>query len=190
MTLHGWLAFVAASIVLLLVPGPAILLAIGDSLAHRGRSSWSTVAAGDTTAMATSLAGAGALPAASATAFTILEIVGGAYLIPLGIRSIAGARRAGAVGVPMRPRTAKRRFASAWRVTALDPKSIVFFVAFVPPFIGTDASFVEQSAVLLPTFAVLASIDAGVHALPARAAAARPTGAGVSGVSAMTAARC
>jgi len=180
MTLHGWLAFVAASIVLLLIPGPTILLVIGDSLAHRGRSAWSTVAgvaAGDTTAMAISLAGAGALLATSANAFTVLKILGGGYLIYLGIRSIVQARRSGAIDVPVRPLTAKRRFASAWLVTALNPKSIVFFVAFVPQFIGTDTAFLAQALVLLPTFVVLASINAGAYALLARAAAARLTSA-------------
>ncbi len=180
MTLHTWLAFVAASIVLLLIPGPTILLVIGDSLAHRGRSSWSTVAgvaAGDTTAMAISLAGAGALLAASAAAFTVLKILGGAYLIHLGLRSIVKARRTGAVSVPVRPRTGQQRFASAWLVTALNPKSIVFFVAFVPQFIGSDASFLEQGSVLLPTFVVLASCNAALYALLAGAAAARLTSA-------------
>ena len=64
MSLHAWLAFVGASIILLLIPGPTILLVIGDTLANRGRSAWSTiagVAAGDTTSMSISLAGAGAL---------------------------------------------------------------------------------------------------------------------------------
>ena len=77
MSLTTWLAFAGASIVLLLIPGPTILLVIGDSLANRGRSSWSTiagVAAGDTIAMAVSLAGAGALLAMSATAFTVLKL--------------------------------------------------------------------------------------------------------------------
>lgn len=180
MTLEAWLAFVAASIVLLLIPGPTILLVIGDSLAHRGKSSWSTVAgvaAGDTTAMAVSLAGAGALLAASATAFTALKILGGGYLIWLGIKSIVQARKAGRVIVPIEARPAGRRFLSAWLVTALNPKSIVFFVAFVPQFIGTHASFASQCAVLLPTFVVLASINAGAYALVARAASTRLTSA-------------
>ncbi|MDC6130104.1 LysE family translocator, partial [Burkholderia gladioli] len=95
MTLETWLAFAGASLLLVMIPGPTILLVIGDSLANRERSSWSTVAgvsAGDTTAMAVSLAGAGALLAVSSTAFTALKLAGGAYLIWLGLRSVLQAR--------------------------------------------------------------------------------------------------
>ncbi|MCD9227650.1 LysE family translocator [Ralstonia pseudosolanacearum] len=182
MPLHTWLAFIGASLIVLLIPGPTILLVIGDSLANRGRSAWSTVAgvaAGDTTAMAVSLAGAGALLAASAAAFTVLKLVGGSYLVYLGIRSILTARRlrddALEAVIPMQPKSARRRFLSAWTVTALNPKSIVFFVAFVPQFISADQTFVLQGAILLPTFVCLAALNASMYALAARLLARRLT---------------
>ncbi|APC67355.1 LysE family translocator [Ralstonia solanacearum] len=182
MPLHTWLAFIGASLIVLLIPGPTILLVIGDSLANRGRSAWSTVAgvaAGDTTAMAVSLAGAGALLAASAAAFTVLKLVGGSYLVYLGIRSILTARRlrddAPEAVIPMQPKSARRRFLSAWTVTALNPKSIVFFVAFVPQFISADQTFVLQGAILLPTFVCLAALNASMYALAARLLARRLT---------------
>ncbi|CBJ52532.1 LysE family translocator [Ralstonia solanacearum] len=184
LTLHTWLAFIGASIVILLIPGPTILLVIGDSLANRGRSAWSTVAgvaAGDTTAMAVSLAGAGVLLAASAAAFTVLKLVGGLYLVYLGIKSILNARRlrdnAPEAAIPMQQKSARRRFLSAWTVTALNPKSIVFFVAFVPQFISADQTFVSQGAVLLPTFVCLAALNASMYALAARLLANRLTSA-------------
>ncbi|QUP55167.1 LysE family transporter [Ralstonia syzygii] len=184
LTLHTWLAFIGASIVILLIPGPTILLVIGDSLANRGRSAWSTVAgvaAGDTTAMAVSLAGAGALLAASAAAFTVLKLVGGSYLVYLGIKSILNARRlrdnALEAAIPMQQKSARRRFLSAWTVTALNPKSIVFFVAFVPQFISADQTFVSQGAILLPTFVCLAALNASMYALAARLLANRLTSA-------------
>lgn len=183
MSLHAWLAFVGASIVILLIPGPTILLVIGDSLANRGRSAWSTVAGvamGDTTAMAVSLAGAGALLAASAAAFTVLKLVGGSYLVYLGIKSILSARRlrdgAPEAALPMQHRPAHRRFLSAWTVTALNPKSIVFFVAFVPQFMSAEQTFFSQSAILLPTFVCLAAANASMYALAARLLAKRLTG--------------
>ena len=182
MTLQTWLAFIGASIIILLIPGPTILLVIGDSLANRGRSAWSTVAgvaAGDTTAMAVSLAGAGALLAASAAAFTMLKLVGGSYLVYLGIKSILGARRlrddAPEATIPVQQKSAKRRFLSAWTVTALNPKSIVFFVAFVPQFISADQTFASQSAILLPTFVCLAALNASMYALAAKLLAHRLT---------------
>jgi threonine/homoserine/homoserine lactone efflux protein len=182
MTLHTWLAFIGASIIILLIPGPTILLVIGDSLANRGRSAWSTVAgvaAGDTTAMAVSLAGAGALLAASATAFTVLKLIGGSYLVYLGIKSILSARRlrddAPEARIPVQQKSAGRRFLSAWTVTALNPKSIVFFVAFVPQFMSAEQTFLSQSAILLPTFVILAAANASMYALAAKLLAKRLT---------------
>lgn len=182
MTLQTWLAFIGASIIILLIPGPTILLVIGDSLANRGRSAWSTVvgvAAGDTTAMAVSLAGAGALLAASATAFTVLKLVGGSYLVYLGIKSILSARRlrddAPESTIPVQKKSAGRRFLSAWTVTALNPKSIVFFVAFVPQFMSAEQTFLSQSAILLPTFVILAAANASMYALAAKLLAKRLT---------------
>ncbi|WP_426396505.1 LysE family translocator [Ralstonia sp. R-29] len=182
MTLQTWLAFIGASIIILLIPGPTILLVIGDSLANRGRSAWSTVAgvaAGDTTAMAVSLAGAGALLAASATAFTALKLIGGSYLVYLGIKSILSARRlrddAPESTIPVQQKSAGRRFLSAWTVTALNPKSIVFFVAFVPQFMSAEQTFLSQSAILLPTFVILAAANASMYALAAKLLAKRLT---------------
>lgn len=180
MSFPTWLAFAGASIVLLMIPGPTILLVIGDSLANHQRSSWSTVAgvaAGDTTAMSLSLAGAGALLAASAAAFALLKLAGGAYLIYLGLRALLRAHRQGAVPLALQPRPAKQRFASAWAVTALNPKSLVFFIAFVPQFISPRAGYVAQCAILLPTFVLLAAVNAAGFAHIGRYAAQRLTSA-------------
>ena len=180
MSLSTWLAFSGASIILLLIPGPTILLVVGDSLANHERSSWSTVAgvaAGDATAMSVSLAGAGALLAASAAAFTLLKLCGGAYLIYLGARALVHARRQGAVPLTTQPRPARQRFTSAWAVTALNPKSIVFFIAFVPQFVVPHAGYAAQCAVMLPTFVLLATVNAAAFAHLGRYAAQRLTSA-------------
>ena len=104
MTLHVWLAFVAASAIMLLVPGPTVLMVVGDALANRSRRAWGTVAgvaSADFTAMTLSLAGAGALLQASAAAFTFMKTLGGLYLIYLGVKSIVGARRSPAQPTPL-----------------------------------------------------------------------------------------
>jgi threonine/homoserine/homoserine lactone efflux protein len=83
-----WIAFVAASAALLVVPGPTILLVIGQSLGAGRRNALplvAGVAAGDFVAMSLSLAGLGAVLAASATLFTVLKWAGAAYLVWLGI---------------------------------------------------------------------------------------------------------
>ncbi|MGO4761202.1 LysE family transporter [Cupriavidus sp. 2KB_3] len=178
MTFEHWLAFALTSLVLLIIPGPTILLVIGDALAHRGRSAFATVAgvaAGDLTAFTLSMAGLGAVLAASATLFTALKWAGAAYLVYLGVQALRSASRASALDVPAQAGSAGQRFAKAWLVTALNPKSIVFFVAFVPQFLDAHQAFWPQAAVLIPTFVVLASANAMVYALLARSLAGRLT---------------
>src|ERR1044072_684549 len=88
MTLSLWLAFVAASSILLVIPGPTVLLVVSYALGQAWRTALpmaSGVALGDFTAMTLSMLGLGALLAASATLFTVLKWVGAAYLVWLGI---------------------------------------------------------------------------------------------------------
>lgn len=178
MSFEHWLAFVLTSLVVLIIPGPTILLVIGDALAHRGRSAFATVAgvaAGDLTAFTLSMAGLGAVLATSAALFTALKWAGAAYLVYLGIQALRSARHAGAMAVPSQAGSGRQRFAKAWLVTALNPKSIVFFVAFVPQFLDAKQAFWPQAAVLIPTFVVMASANAAVYALLARSLATRLT---------------
>jgi len=178
MSLQHWLAFVLTSVVILIIPGPTILLVIGDALAHRGRSALVTVAgvaAGDLTAFTLSMAGLGAVLATSAALFTVLKWAGAAYLVYLGIRALRSAHSASAMEVAGQAGSGHQRFAKAWLVTALNPKSIMFFVAFVPQFIDTHQAFWPQALVLIPTFVLMAAANATVYALLARSLAARIT---------------
>jgi threonine/homoserine/homoserine lactone efflux protein len=164
MALETWLAFVAATAVMLAIPGPTILLVVGQSLGGGSRAALPLVAGvalGDLTAMTLSLAGLGALLAASATLFAVLKFAGAAYLVWLGIRmwrAPVGAAAAAALG----PR---RAFREAYVVTALNPKSIAFFVAFVPLFIDPSRGFAPQAVVLVATFVTLAALNAGLYAM-------------------------
>ena len=107
MALETWLAFVAATAVMLAIPGPTILLVIGQSLGGGTRAAAPLVAGvalGDLTAMTLSLAGLGALLAASALLFSVLKYAGAAYLIWLGIRMWRALVSAAATApVPARP---------------------------------------------------------------------------------------
>ena len=134
-----WLAFVVASTVLLLVPGPTVMVVLGYAMAGGPRTGRATVPGtmlGDLTAMTISLLGAGAVLAASATLFTVLKLVGAAYLVWLGIQMW---RRPPTTLAPsggaVRQSSQTGMFWKAYVVTALNPKGIVFFVAFVPQFI-------------------------------------------------------
>ena len=167
MTVETWLAFAAASAVLLVIPGPTILLVISYALGRGMRAALPVaagVALGDFTAMTLSMLGVGALLAASALLFTALKWLGAAYLIWLGI----GLWRAG--GAPeARPRSEAaaplRMLGHAWIVTALNPKSITFFVAFLPQFIDPHADFWRQMAIFEATFVALAFANAAGYAL-------------------------
>ena len=89
MTLEVWLAFTVASVILLVIPGPTILLVVSYALGQGWRAALPMavgVALGDTTAMTLSLIGLGTLLAASATLFTVLKWIGAAYLVWLGIK--------------------------------------------------------------------------------------------------------
>ncbi|MEL6587543.1 MAG: LysE family transporter [Pseudomonadota bacterium] len=164
-----WLAFVAASTLLLLIPGPTVLLVMAYALSQGKRvavASASGVALGDFLAMSASLAGLGALVLASATLFTILKWVGAAYLIWMGWRLWRSADGMTLAEVQANAHvTPKAVFGHAALVTALNPKSIVFFIAFVPQFIDPAAPLLPQFSILVATFVTLAAVNSLIYAL-------------------------
>ncbi|MGV6847676.1 MAG: LysE family translocator [Marinibacterium sp.] len=182
MTIDLWLTFVAASTALLLIPGPTVLLVLSYALS-RGRSvavaSAAGVATGDLIAMSVSLAGLGTLVLTSAHLFVALKWVGAVYLVWLGIGLLRSAPTSGQTEVttPGREVTASNVYLHAATVTAVNPKSIVFFIAFVPQFLRPDQSLLPQIVVLIATFVGLAGLNALIYALLAdrmRTAIARP----------------
>lgn len=172
MAFDHWLAFVAASAVLLVIPGPTVLLVVSYALGHGRRLALATVAGvalGDFTAMTASMLGLGALLATSALLFTGLKWIGAAYLIWLGVqlwRAPAGTLEAG----PAAEARAGRVFLHAYAVTALNPKSIVFFIAFLPQFLDAGQPWLPQMAIFEATFVVLAAVNAGLYGVLAAAA--------------------
>ncbi|WP_424832882.1 LysE family translocator [Ruegeria sp.] len=169
MELDLWLAFVAASTALLLIPGPTVLLVLSYALS-KGRSvavaSATGVALGDLIAMTASLLGLGALVLASAILFSALKWIGAAYLVWLGVKLLRSAPSDGLD--PMRTEndvTARSVFGHAAAVTALNPKSIAFFIAFVPQFLRPADALGPQFAILIATFVGLAWLNALAYAL-------------------------
>jgi threonine/homoserine/homoserine lactone efflux protein len=168
MPLDTWLTFVAATAVLLVIPGPTILLVLSYAISQGRRVAVSTaagVAVGDLVAMTASLAGLGALVMASATLFMVLKWLGAVYLVYLGVRMIAGASAARFALPETDAVSTRRTFAHAAAVTALNPKSIAFFIAFVPQFIRTEAPLLPQFAILIGTFVSMAALNALAYAL-------------------------
>jgi threonine/homoserine/homoserine lactone efflux protein len=167
MTPETWLAFAVASAVLLVIPGPTILLVVSYALGRGWRVAAPVatgVALGDLTAMTLSMLGVGALLAGSATLFTLLKWAGAAYLVWLGIKlwRAGGTLDADPRTGPVRP---ARMLAHAWLVTTLNPKSIVFFVAFLPQFLDPTRPFWPQMALFEATFVTLAFLNAFGYAL-------------------------
>lgn len=170
MSLDLWFAFIAASTALLMIPGPTVLLVLSYALS-KGRSvalaSAAGVALGDFIAMTASLLGLGALVLASAALFTAIKWIGAAYLIYLGFRLIRSAPQTGLALPEATDVTPARVFAHTSAVTALNPKSIAFFIAFVPQFIRPDSPLAPQSAILVGSFVALAALNALAYALAA-----------------------
>jgi threonine/homoserine/homoserine lactone efflux protein len=174
-----WLAYVATSAIILAIPGPTILLVLSYSISQ-GRSATiplvAGVALGDSVAITLSLIGLGTLLATSALWFTVIKWMGGLYLIYLGVKLLRGAghgankppltqsdKSTEEVAVPAAP--PGKLFANAFIVTALNPKSIVFFIALLPQFISHAHPATPQLWILGVTFVVLATLGATGYAL-------------------------
>lgn len=169
MSLDLWLTFVAASTALLLIPGPTILLVLSYALTQGRKVAVATaagVALGDLIAMTASLLGLGALVLASATAFTALKWAGAIYLLWLGYKMMRGAGQASLGNIGKSTDLPPSRVLShAAAVTALNPKGIGFFIAFVPQFIDPTSAMMPQFAILISTFVTLAAFNALAYAL-------------------------
>lgn len=161
MSIELWAGFVVAAGVVLLVPGPTILLVTGTVLAHGAASARRTVPGvilGDFVAMTVSLAGLGALLSASATLFAVLKGLGAAYLIYLGLRMWRRPVLLAAAGASAGDPRAPKLFYRGFVVTALNPKTITFFVAFLPQFLTPGAPVLPQMVLMVATFLALAAI--------------------------------
>jgi threonine/homoserine/homoserine lactone efflux protein len=167
MTFQTWIAFAVAAGIVLAMPGPTILAVISQSLAH-GRKAVIPlvigVTLGDFTAMSLSFLGLGAILSVSAALFSILKLLGALYLIYLGVRLLRSNPKsetsATAVRVP-----GQRLLINLFVITALNPKSIAFFIAFLPQFITPSAKPLPQFFILGGTFLVLAALNATIYAL-------------------------
>lgn len=168
-------AFIAASFVLLVIPGPTIIMVITQALAHGRRTALASVLGvglGDLGAASLSIIGVGTLLAASALAFTAIKVVGALYLIWIGIKlwrtPIAPLVVDLDTGKANEPHMTV--FRDAFLVTLFNPKGIVFFLAFVPQFITPAHAFGPQAATLVVVFVVLGMINALGYALLADSA--------------------
>ncbi len=153
-----WFAWVAATTAFMMVPGPTILVVIGYALGSgrsSGRFTVPGVVLGDVVAMTASLAAVAAALHLSDALFRTLAVAGGAYLIVLGVRrwrsepDASGEARSG---------SGRAMFLDSFVVTAINPRSIVFFMAVLPQFVEPERPLPLQFAILEATFVVLGGI--------------------------------
>ena len=158
-----WLIFIAAACVVLLVPGPTALLLLCRSLSHGGRATIPLVigvVAGDLVAMTLSMLGLGAMLLTSATLFTACKWLGALYIVYLGIKTW----RAPALALTAAPPVAGF-MREAFVVTALNPKAILFFVAFLPQFVDTAKNGWPQLLIFGATYLALAAVNATLYSV-------------------------
>lgn len=168
MSLETWLAFLGASALLVMLPGPTILTVISYSLTHGKRARLPlmlAVALGDSTALVLSLLGLGALLAASAFWFTVVKTIGGLYLLYLAYRLLRAGVSPATLPVATAAGSRWKLFANTYLVTALNPKGMIFFVAFLPQFIDPARDVTQQLWVLSATFVACAGINAAAYAI-------------------------
>jgi threonine/homoserine/homoserine lactone efflux protein len=171
MPFETWLAFAAASFVVLAIPGPTVMVVVGYALGEGRRAALGTVGGvllGDLLAITLCALGLGALLAASATAFTVFKWAGAAYLVWLGVKLWRAPVDPACLESGAVERAASgggRRAVHGFVVTALNPKSLAFFVAFLPQFMTAGEAVLPQLAVLAPTWVLAAAVTNGGYAL-------------------------
>jgi threonine/homoserine/homoserine lactone efflux protein len=170
--------FAAATMVLLIVPGPAVLYIVTRSVAQgRGAGLVSVlgVHTGSLVHVAFAAVGVSALLYASAAAFTVVKYAGAAYLVYLGLRKLFGRGEAGDHGVAEPIAVSRSRlYANGVVVNVLNPKTAIFFLAFLPQFVNPARGPVALQIVILGTcFIALGVVSDGAYALLASALAGR-----------------
>ncbi|HEU5199525.1 MAG TPA: LysE family translocator [Ktedonobacterales bacterium] len=160
--------FLLASLGLLLIPGPAVLYVVTRSASQGRRAGLASVGGVELASFAHAVAaafGLSALLLTSALAFSVVKYLGAAYLIFLGIRTLLARNEGQQVSAPA-PRSASQLFAQGFLVNLLNPKTALWFYAFLPQFVNpTRGAVVWQILALGVLFVLLASCTDSMYAL-------------------------
>lgn len=156
-SIHHWLGFIAIALFVTLTPGPAVILALSNSLTYgpiRAMIGSLGNATGLVAVAITTTAGLGAILITSATAFLVLKLAGAGYLIYLGLKQWHSQGTAfDDVAQGPKGASAGKLFLKGVSVAITNPKAILFFIAFLPQFIQPGISHIGQAGVLIATFA-------------------------------------
>lgn len=168
MDLSIYLAFVAATAIMIFLPGPSVMLTVAHGMSFGSRSALVTVVgvtAGGAVQLAIVTVGLVSVLQVVADAFEWIRWAGVAYLIYLGIRQWRGAP---SLDIGEAPRTSRRSlFVQGLVVTIPNPKSLVFFAAFLPQFLDPGRPLQTQLAIIVPTFLIITFVVTGVWAVAA-----------------------
>jgi threonine/homoserine/homoserine lactone efflux protein len=134
------LVYAVTAVIVLLVPGPAVLYIVSQSVRQGRRAGIASVLGihtGTLVQVVAAVLGASWLLVSSAMAFTVVKYLGAAYLVYLGVRKLLGKDEQLAVepGVEARPKRPARLFYQGVLVNVLNPKLALFFLAFLPQFV-------------------------------------------------------
>jgi threonine/homoserine/homoserine lactone efflux protein len=162
--------FVVAALTLLAIPGPAVLYIVGQSI-DGGRRAGIVSVLGITTGtlvhIAAAAVGLSALVMSSALAFNVVRYAGAAYLIVIGLRRLLG-RGVEQASAERPERSLRRAYTRGVVVNVLNPKTALFFLAFLPQFVNVSRGSVALQIVLLGlTFAMLGLLSDGTYAVVA-----------------------
>jgi threonine/homoserine/homoserine lactone efflux protein len=159
--------FCLASVALAVVPGPAVTYIVTQSV-DKGRRAGLTsalgVASGGLVHVAAATAGLSAVIASSATAFTTVKLVGAVYLVVVGVRRILS--KDPDAEIEVQPAPLRQLYTQGVIVNVFNPKTALFFLAFLPQFVNADKGSVALQVGLLGiTFAVIALASDAMYAL-------------------------
>ncbi|MGP7819394.1 LysE family translocator [Niallia sp. 01092] len=156
MPIELWVSFIIASILIISAPGPAVTFLITTSINDGKRNALSIIPGvflGDLVAMILSFAGVGAIIVSSPTAFLTLKIIGALYLIYLGVKIwIESKGKSKRLDHNNNTHEQKKSFIKGFWISVLNPKSIIFFAAFIPQFISNEYSYIHQITILGATY--------------------------------------
>ena len=170
-TLHALLAFAVASVILIAIPGPSVLFVIGRSLSLGRRAGLISVLGNELGALPLVAAvafGVGSVVADSIVLFTTVKLLGGAYLLYLGVQAVRHRRQGldDPAHTELAPSSSWRVLRQGFIVGVTNPKTIVFFVAALPQFVNFNAGNVPlQMMILGLVFTLVALICDGIWAL-------------------------
>jgi threonine/homoserine/homoserine lactone efflux protein len=167
-------AFFVASLVLAVTPGPAVIYVVARTVAHgrrAGLASVAGVALGNLGNAIGAALGLAALFALSSLAFTLVKYAGAAYLVYLGVKALRGrSKSAGTHASPVEAPSPWMVFRDGFMVALLNPKTALFFAAFLPQFMDPALSPIAQTVWLGSTFVLIAATTDIAYVLIAGAA--------------------